>query len=76
MEAKSPFEEIFSSKKDKIEKKEKQEGDLLDLKTSGSGETITIDTGDRYVNLIVELLKNKYFFEAIEVIKEMAGEGL
>ena len=76
MEAKSPFEEIFSSKKDKVERKEKQEGDLLDLKTSGSGETITIDTGDRYVNLIVELLKNKYFFEAIEVIKEMAGEGL
>ena len=76
MEAKSPFEEIFSSKKDKVERKEKQEGDFLDLKTPGSGETITIDTGDRYVNLIVELLKNKYFFEAIEVIKEMAGEGL
>ncbi|MCD6277735.1 hypothetical protein J7J69_05780 [candidate division WOR-3 bacterium] len=72
MEAKSPFEEIFSSKDEK--KKEKKEEDLLDFNASESGEPVPLDTGDRYLNLILELLKNKYFFEAIEVIKEMAGE--
>ena len=71
MEAKSPFEEIFSSKDEK--KKEKKEEDLLDFNASESGD-VPLDTGDRYLNLILELLKNKYFFEAIEVIKEMAGE--
>ncbi len=74
MEAKSPFEEIFSSKKEKKEE-EKKEEDLLDFNASESGD-VPLDTGDRYLNLIVELLKNKYFFEAIEVIKEMAGEGI
>jgi|GEM_PF-1289687 len=72
MEAKSPFEEIFSSKHEK--KEEKKGEDLLDFNASESGEPVPFDTGDRYLNLILELLKNKYFFEAIEVIKEMAGE--
>ncbi len=59
MEAKSPFEEIFESKHKDTEKQEDfvKEEDI---------------TYSRYLNLILELLKKKYYFEAIEVIKELA----
>ena len=73
MEAKSPFEEIFSSGKEK--KEEEKEPDLLNLETPTSAETASL-TGDRYIDLIVDLVKGKYFYEAIEIIKEMAGEGI
>ncbi len=59
MEAKSPFEEIFESRHKDTGKQE----EFL------NGEDTILS---KYLNLIMELIKKKYYFEAIEIIKELA----
>lgn len=61
MEAKSPFEEIFESRQKEAGKED-----------SFVNEEETLFT--KYLNLIIELIKKRYYFEAIEAIKELQFE--
>uniref|UniRef100_A0A7C4UFX9 Uncharacterized protein n=1 Tax=candidate division WOR-3 bacterium TaxID=2052148 RepID=A0A7C4UFX9_UNCW3 len=63
MEGKSPFEEIFETKK---KDKETEESFIKEEEETPFS---------KYLNLIIELIKKKYYFEAIEVIKELATQN-
>ncbi len=73
VEDKSPFEEIFKGSNNE-KKEEKDQKDFFHFGESEEGKqkNTSSENLDTYLNLLKELISNKYYFEAIEIIKEIA----
>jgi pentatricopeptide repeat protein len=86
---KSPFEEIFKKEKSQKKEEEKKEKGILDalddeektlFEGSSDADSLSMEEeGDvsaekRYIKLLNELVKKKYYEEAISVIREMKAE--
>jgi len=73
VDEKSPFDEIFKgSNNEKKEEKDKKDFFHFGGPEESKQENASSENLDTYLSLLKELISNKYYFEAIEIIKEIA----